>query len=45
MEWVFYLVSFYEGKIYDGRVVGLDSGEGFRQSKTLTGLSHSERSQ
>ena len=42
---VFYLVSFYEGKIYDGRVVSLDFGNGFRQPKTLTGLSHSERSQ
>jgi hypothetical protein len=25
-----YLVSFYEGKINDGGVVGLDSGNGFR---------------
>jgi len=35
----------YEGKINDGGVIGLETGDGFRQPKTLERLSYSERSQ
>ena len=39
-----YLVSFDEGKVDDGGVVGLDTRDGIKEAKILEGMSHSEGS-
>lgn len=40
-----YLVSFDEGKVKDGRVVGMDARDGLKQAKILERISDGERSE